>query len=54
VLQDLHCSPDIILVTKWRARRSGNDAGMEEDSNKYVILVGKHEGKRALGRPMHK
>jgi len=27
---------------------------MGEDSNEYVILVGKPEGKRALGRPMHK
>jgi hypothetical protein len=26
----------------------------EEDSNEYMILVGKPEGKRALGRPMHK
>jgi len=25
-----------------------------EDSNEYMILVGKSEGKRTLGRPMHK
>jgi len=35
-------------------RRSGHGAYMGEDSNEYVILVGKPERKRALGRPLHK
>ena len=55
MLEGLHSSPDILRVRKWRStKRNGHVARMGEDNNEYVILVGKPEGKRAFGRPMHK
>jgi hypothetical protein len=35
---------------KW----AGHVAFMREKRGAYRVLVGKHEGKRPLGRPMHR
>jgi hypothetical protein len=50
-LQNLHASPDITRVTKWRMRLMGHVARMEKMINAYSILGGKPEGKRPLRRP---
>jgi len=51
-LNDLHCSPDIVRVIKWRIVRSvWHVARMGERRGVYRVLVGKPEGKRPLGRP---
>jgi hypothetical protein len=52
---DLHCSPNVIRVMKIRRTRGGgNVARMGVRSGVYRVLVGKPEGKRPLGRPMHR
>jgi hypothetical protein len=51
-LNDLHCSPNIVRVMKWRRMRwAGHVACMGEERGVYRVLVGKLEGKRPLGRP---
>jgi hypothetical protein len=51
-LNDLHCSPNIVLVIKWRRMRwAGHVAYMGEESGVYRVLVGKPEGRKPLGRP---
>jgi len=51
-LHDLYCSPNIVRVIKSRRMRwVGHVARMEERRSVYRVLVGKPEGKRALGRP---
>jgi len=51
-LHNLYYSPYIIRVTKWRRMRwLGYIACVAEMINAFKILVGKHEGKRLLGRP---
>ena len=51
-LNDLYCSPNIVLVIKWRRMRwAGHVARMGEERGVYRVLVGKPEGKRPLGRP---
>ena len=51
-LNDLYCSPNIVLVIKSRRMRwAGNVARMKEMRDAYRVLVGKPEGKRPLGRP---
>jgi len=51
-LNDLNCSPNIVLVIKSRRMRwVGNVARMGEGRGMYRALVGKPEGKRPLGRP---
>jgi len=51
-LNDLYCSPNIVRVIKWRRMRlAGYVACMGEERGVYRVLVGKSEGKRALGRP---
>jgi hypothetical protein len=51
-LHNLNSSPDIIKQIKTRRmRRVGHVAHMGEGKNVYRILVGKHEGKRPLGKP---
>jgi len=50
-LNDLYCSPNIVRVIKLRRmRREWHVACMWESRGAYRILVGKCEGKRALGR----
>jgi hypothetical protein len=39
------------MIKSRRMRWAGHVAGMEEKRNAYRLLVGKPEGKRALGRP---
>ena len=51
-LNDLYSSPNIVLVIKSRRMRwAGHVARMEEGRGVHKVLVGKPEGKRALGRP---
>ena len=50
-LNDLYCSPNIVLVIKSRRIRwAGHVAHMGEERGVYRVLVGKPEGKRPLGR----
>jgi hypothetical protein len=50
-LHNLHASPNIIRVIKsWRIGWAGHVARMGEMRNAYVILIGKTERKRPLGR----
>ena len=47
----MYCSPNIIRNLKYRPLRwAGHVARMEQFRNVYRVLVGKHEGKRPLGR----
>ena len=51
-LNDLYCSPNIVLVIKSRRMRwTGHVASMFEERGVYRVLVGKPEGRRPLGRP---
>ena len=51
-LNDLYSSPNILRVIKSRRMRCGRHvARMGEERGVYRVLVGKPEGKRALGRP---
>ena len=46
------CSPNIVRVIKSRRMRwAVHAARMVEERGFYKVLVGKPEGKRALGRP---
>jgi hypothetical protein len=54
-LHNLYSSPNIIRMMKSRSMRwAGHVPRMGETRNVYMILVGKPEGKRALGRPKHR
>jgi hypothetical protein len=54
-LHDLCSSPSIIRIIKSRRMRwAGHVARMGEKRNAYILLVGKPEGKRPLGRPRHR
>ena len=54
-LNDLYSSPNIVWVMKWRRMRwTGHVACMGESGGICGVLVGKHEGKRPLGRPRHR
>jgi hypothetical protein len=50
-LRDLYSSPSIIKIMKSRRRWAEHVARMGEKTNAYMLLVGKPEGKRPLGRP---
>ena len=51
-LNDLHSSPNIVRVIKWRRMRwAGHVACMGEEKGVYRVLVGKPEGSRPLDRP---
>jgi hypothetical protein len=51
-LHELYSSPSIIRMMKSRRMRwAGHVARMGEKRTAYRLLVGKPEGKRALGRP---
>ena len=54
-LNDLYCSPSIVRVIRSRILGwNGQAARMGERRGIYRVLVGKHEGKRPLGRPMRR
>jgi hypothetical protein len=54
-LHNLYASPNIIRAIKLRRMRwVGQVARMGEMKNEYKTLVGNPEGKRQLGRPMHR
>jgi hypothetical protein len=54
-LNNLYSSPSIIKRIKSRRRRVVRHvARMGENSNAYIILVVKPEGKRALIKPRHR
>jgi hypothetical protein len=51
-LHNLYFSPSIIRIIKSRRLRwAGHVARMGDKRNVYMLLVGKPEGKRPLGRP---
>jgi hypothetical protein len=52
---DIYSSPNVTRTIKTRRIRwAGHVAWMGEKTNAYRILVEKPEGKRQLGRPMHR
>jgi S-ribosylhomocysteine lyase LuxS involved in autoinducer biosynthesis len=54
-LNDLYSSLNIVQVTKSRRMRwAVHVASMGERRGLYMVLVGKPEGKRPLGRPRHR
>jgi hypothetical protein len=51
-LHNLYSSPDILRhIRSLRKRWAERVARMEEGRNVYMVLVGKPEGKKPLGRP---
>ena len=51
----LYSSPNIVPVIKSRRMRwAGHVARMGEERGVHMVLVGKPEGKRPLGRPSHR
>jgi hypothetical protein len=51
-LRDLYSSPSIIKRIKSRSMRwAGHVARMGEKRKAYMLLIGKPEGRRPLGRP---
>jgi hypothetical protein len=54
-LHNLYSSPSIIRMIKSKIMRwAGHVARMEDKRKTYMILVGKPEGKRPLGRPRYR
>jgi len=52
-LNDMYCSPNIVLMIMIKSRRmrwAGHVARMGEEMGVYRVLVGKPEGRRPLGR----
>ena len=52
-LNELYCSPNIVRAIKWRMRWAEHVARIGDRRGVYMVLVGKTEGKRLLGRPKH-
>ena len=50
-LNDLYSSPNIVWVIKSRRMRWAGHVARMGKEGVYVVLVGKPEGKRPLGRP---
>ena len=50
-LGDLYSSPNIQGMKSRRMRWAGHVAHMGERRGVYMVLMGKREGKRPLGRP---
>jgi len=51
-LRDVYCSPYIVRMIKSRRMRwAGHVTRMGDKRGAYRVLMGKHEGKRPLGRP---
>jgi hypothetical protein len=54
-LHNLYSSPNIVSVIKSRrVRWAGHVTRMGEGRGVYRVLVGRPEGRRPLGRPMHR
>jgi len=54
-LNDLYSSPNIVRVIKSKILRwAGHVARMGERRGVYMVMVGKPEGTRPLGRPRHR
>jgi hypothetical protein len=54
-LNDLYFSPSIVQVIKSRGMRwTGHVVRVGERRGVHMVLVGKPEGKKPLGRPRHK
>jgi hypothetical protein len=54
-LNDLYSSSNIVQVIKSRRMRwVGHVAHMGESGGVYMVLVGKPDGRRPLGRPSYK
>jgi hypothetical protein len=54
-LHSLYSSPNIVrVITSRRMRWAGYMAHMGEEKDVYRVLVGRPEGKRPLGRPIHR
>jgi hypothetical protein len=54
-LNNLYSAPNIVQVIKSRRMRwAGHVARMGESRCVYMVLVGKPEGKRSLGKPRHR
>ena len=54
-LNELYSSPNIVReINSRRKRWAGHVARMVEGRGMYRVLVGKHEGKRPMGRPRHR
>ena len=53
-LNDLYPSPNVHVIKSRRMRWGVHVAHMGERSGVYRVLMGKHEGKRPLGRPRHR
>jgi len=54
-LSDLYFLPNIVRVVKSRRMRwAGNVVGIGQGRGVHMVLVGKPEGKRPLGRPRRK
>jgi hypothetical protein len=53
-LYDLYSSPNIQVIKSGRMRWAGHVARLRERRGAYMVLMGKPEGKRPLGRHRHR